>query len=118
VYLCVLLLFHLRLHRLLLPLLYSYPELLSPYHPPPPLPAFSTPQKRKAKVLAAAGSAAVEDLMKTTMKKDEELKALERQQAEFQASVSNDIQDATRDFQAFSEKCCEKFTNVARLKIK
>jgi len=35
--------------------------------------------------------------MKTTMKKDEELKALERQQAEFQASVSNDIQDATRD---------------------
>ena len=56
--------------------------------------------------------------MKTTMKKDEELKALERQQAEFQASVSNDIQDATRDFQAFSEKCCEKFTNVARLKIK
>jgi len=45
-------------------------------------------QKRKAKVLAAAGSAAVEDLMKTTAKKDEELKALERQQAEFQASVS------------------------------
>jgi hypothetical protein len=44
-------------------------------------------QKRKAKAVSAAGAAAKEDLLKSSAKKDQELLALEREQADFQAQV-------------------------------